>query len=221
MHSRWVLVCLCLLLLLTIDCRTGLIVAEETNGETKNSEGKSGESADWRLLAFYSRDRRITKVKIVLEKKPAVPMAPEIRREEPFAIETSDPKIMHLLTDFLETSVRSVMPEGFDRQGINYDLGYMVITTTKDEFLIGIHTNAFTFQSKDYVYYRAMYSWGLAKVVDDLVYQGTKKHLPGSVMESLSGEYNIKGAKSFYETISKLYDKPTGYRGAPLKTPKE
>ena len=147
-----------------------------------------------------SKSGQVTKLRIVLHKTEKLPWAWFAQRDKEFVYETKDPKILALAERFLSTPFRSVANSVVtDIRPGDYYLGKVEVTCTKQRFFIGISTNGFSLNSDICVPRNTLYSWGLAKLIDDALVRDTKKPLPKAMMERLSGQALIEAQKFEYE----------------------
>jgi hypothetical protein len=157
----------------------------------------------WEVLGPYDRgpERRITKLKIILDKAEALPLAQWVRRDKEFVAETNDPDTVHLAERFLTAPLRLAVADGFGSVGGpgTYYIGKVEVTTTKESYYVGICTIGFTLNSEIPLDDRVFFSWGLAKLIDDMLVEQTKEHLPERLFERLSGKTQSDGDKRFYE----------------------
>ncbi|OHB73864.1 MAG: hypothetical protein A2V70_11425 [Planctomycetes bacterium RBG_13_63_9] len=84
--------------------------------------------------------------------------------------------------------------------GIDH-LGILQITTREEKVIIGVSETKFYLGTWHGSNRQAFYSWGLAKQVDDLLFEATGKHLEKKHFEALSGEEIIRENKRLYEGI--------------------
>ena len=157
---------------------------------------------DWDLLRFGedSKSGHITKLRIVLYKTDGVPWARYVKRDKEFVYETEDPKVLRLAEFFLTNPLRRVANDGgvFLGPGKCDGLGKVELKCTKQSFYLGIANHGFSMDSDILVPQNEVYSWGLAKLIDDALMHDTKEHLPEVMMKSLSGEASIEGQKYQY-----------------------
>ena len=101
---------------------------------------------------------------------------------------------------FLTAPLRAAVPNGFATFSSGADcVGRVEITKTRESFFVGVCTSGFTLNTESDFQDRVFFSWGLAKLVDDMLFQTRKEHLPGKLFDHLSGQLRSEADKRRYE----------------------
>ena len=76
--------------------------------------------------------------------------------------------------------------------------GTIYVKTKSGTFYIGMTPLGFTLNSDMYTTANCFWSWGLAKHIDDLLFENTGKRLPENAFMTFSGEGEIESSKERY-----------------------
>lgn len=178
-------------------------IAQETDRAEKR-EARRGrfKAAPWELLLFREQ---ITSVSIILHERDAVFGKRGVAGESPLRYESQDPDFLNIMHTFLWMPLRPAFPDtmkgGIGGGDITFLLGEMTVTTGEDQFVVVITSKGFTLgRSSDLLRHR-FHSWGLAKLIDDILFEQNQVRLPAEVFSILSGESHIAYHKRRYATF--------------------
>lgn len=169
----------------------------------------------WELLDFLSGPSspsyRAVKSVCIIEFKDAWnnPLSANTPIKE--RIKSDDPLVMKRTARGLCFAERSVLsdlaPKYFAMDNVAW--GILRVTATDGEFDIFIYRDKF---AVDFVGdgRSSFWSWTLARVVQDLYFRKTGKHLDQTMLDSLSGELSIRSAEQEYEKESGQLQKSEG-----------
>ena len=128
-----------------------------------------------------------------------MPWAKWARREKEFVYETTDKDKLAMAERFLTHPLRVANEVPSVSGPGNYCVGRVEVTTSKSNFIAGISTSGFLMDTEIPMSRNAFFTWGLAKLMDEALFQQTKEHLPAELMSHLSGQNCIDYEKSIYE----------------------
>jgi len=164
--------------------------------------------ADWNLLIF-TRDRTVRSVKLVLFESENVLLRKGIVGDQRLIYETSSPKVSRVMTEFLRFPLRLAIPD--DDSWLNAYYGYVlgtltIVTGTGERVLITITDCGFVLSAEKWRDQNAFFSYGVAKQIDDILFQERALRLPPNLLTVLSGEHFIAAHRKHYERITKEYE---------------
>lgn len=159
---------------------------------------------DWALLGFGEfepepKDLPITHMKIVLPRKQDTPFETGFTGDRDVVCETSDAVVLEAIRTFLYNPMRKSMSYG-GACGSWCAVGKIVVTTSERSFTI-IVTNVGFMLGTEVTDEARFYSWGLAKYVDDVLFEQTGRHIPKELFGSMSGELIIQGHQEVYNRL--------------------
>ena len=120
------------------------LAAQEQPSYRPVLNAKQSKHVNWDLLhGWESSDRKIAAVKIVLyEKEPTPPnttLFPAYARDRALIYQTKDPLLLRLYERYMELATRPAYgDDACFSGGFCSELGFMLITTTKGEFHVGV-----------------------------------------------------------------------------------
>jgi len=157
----------------------------------------------WRLLDFTDPgSRRITSLRIVLPEKEKTPFGSGIAGDKRVVYTTTDATVMRAMERFLCWPMRhAVQDDVYGGPGSAFCVGEVHVRTTTDKLLVGISLAGFALEGREANLQNTFYSWGLAKYVDDILFEKTHLHLPEDLFRTLSGEAVILHEKSRYRQM--------------------
>jgi hypothetical protein len=223
MLARMAVTGIAFLLVIVCASRDGMCGAEEEQTHGKEVLDGDSERVDWNLLNM-GFGRRVTQISIILLEKRAVPFGKGVVGPKRFEYQTGEPSVVEVMTSSLDLPLRRACPdhEGFGFGVGHYSLGTMIVTTTKDQFVVGITDGGFALGSSDWTIQNVFYSWGVARQIDDVLFEETAKRLPLDVFQALSGESFILTHKRMYELIRSRHsshDRPSPRVPVPKDAP--
>jgi hypothetical protein len=123
---------------------------------------------------------------------------------KPLDFESKDALVLRTIeyTAHASSAVRPAVSDLRTPYGSGADgayLGIMKLDTADGPLIIGVSRIGFFLGVWDGSVRQTFFSWGLAKQVDDLLFNATGKHLEAEHFEALSGEERIKVGKKAYE----------------------
>jgi hypothetical protein len=178
------------------------------HGESTKEPGYT-EPPDWTLLQFSSLpekgDRRITKVRITLRKDVDSSFGTTgIAGPKGVDVSITDPDLLESLEFFLSSALRANPMKGvWAGSGSAYHVGELRITTTEDEFTIGINRAGFMLNVDYFSPHNTFYSPSLAKLVDDAVAIGGQQpfnRTPVDMFNLMSGQAWLDEQKNKYDS---------------------
>lgn len=197
------------------DCNSPV---DETSTEDDNYQKKIWADV-WNLLNFHFEDSPLEKVELELT-GVSVPVGENGKSAKRFNRKAYFVSTDQLFLDHVATYTNPIgifvhaIPDGTSI-GVSGDGGftYAVLTLhTKDmpegnykkqKIVIGLTPCGFILGGRGGCYYRAFYSWGLAKTVDDFLLMKTGEGLPSDFIKTLSGESRIESQKKNYKPFNK------------------
>jgi hypothetical protein len=183
---------LCLLSLLMFDAAA--LCGEEQLVYRPNLDDKELAPVNWKLLDFPQPERHVTMITIVLNKLSGGRFKGEeyLARDRDFVYRATDHRLLDIAEAALSKAPRNERSSLEGREFVpraaacGMTVGHLVITTTRDEFRVGITNLGFALDSKIPRWQNLFRSRGLSALIDEIVFQQTGKHLPAELIRSLS-----------------------------------
>ena len=97
--------------------------------------------------------------------------------------------------------IRGGTGSGIPSTYVGLNFGSIHVETTKGSFVILLSRPLSIRLRSSHIQY-PFYSWGITQLIDDVVFQKTRRHLPNEIKEWWTGEADIREEKAKYEHIN-------------------
>jgi hypothetical protein len=193
-----------------MQCGFTIAACADARPEQKITSTRGGKP-DWSLLIF-TRDRPVRSIKLVLFESQEVPLHKGVVGDRRLVYETSSPKVARVMREFLRFPLRLAVPD--DDSWLNcyygYAIGTLTVATAMDErVLITITDSGFVLSAGKWRDQNAFFSYGVAKQIDDILFQERAIRLSPNLLRTLSGEHIIRAGHEHYDRITKEHEEPS------------